>query len=230
LFLFQKRHGHNGPASTTPVPSQAGQLLIRSGIRALAALGAVLLLVTLTPVTAWWGRLLTVPWNDGSGDILIVLGGSLYEAPDQPPVAGPSTFLRSVHAVDLWRHHHYRHLIVAGAGGAAEVMQGFLVASGVPRDSIVLETASATTRENAIRVKDLLDRHPDWTGTLVVLTSDYHTLRARECFRRAGMKVTTVSAPDVSKRSLHWEARWDCLMDLGGETARLLYYKARGWI
>lgn len=71
-------------------------LLVGSG---LAGLGLLLILVTATPLVPWWTSLLAGPWQDPSGDVLIVLGGSLLEN----GVMGVSSYWRSTYAVLAWK-------------------------------------------------------------------------------------------------------------------------------
>ncbi|PYT27836.1 MAG: hypothetical protein DMG57_16965 [Acidobacteria bacterium] len=53
-----------------------GGKLFRGVRNVLALLGLVVVLVTFTPVTRWYGQRLAGPWCDTGGQVLIVLGGS----------------------------------------------------------------------------------------------------------------------------------------------------------
>ena len=65
-------------------------------------------------------------------------------------------------------------------------MRNFLVGSGVPAQSIAIETSSESTRGNAVAVALLLRQDP---GTKLLLTSDYHMFRASRAFAKAGVRV-----------------------------------------
>ncbi len=196
--------------------------LLRALRWVLAGLGLLMLVVTLTPLDYWWATGLAGNWNDASGDVLIVLGGSMLE----PNVLGLSSYWRSVYAVLAWRGGHFRTVVVSGKGPAGP-MRDFLVCQGVPAESILVENAAGSTRENALFTKRLLENVP---GRKVLLTSDYHMYRARRAFEKAGLAVTPVPFPDVRKRETTLPGRWPAFLDLMRETAKIAYYRLRGWI
>lgn len=75
----------------------------------------------------------------------------------------------------------------------ADVMADWLMARGVPRHALILETESLTTRENARKVAVILeDRRFQRIG---LVTSDFHMRRAAWLFRREGTLVTPFPAP-----------------------------------
>lgn len=75
----------------------------------------------------------------------------------------------------------------------ADVMADWLMARGVPRHALILETESLTTRENARKVAVILeDRGFQRIG---LVTSDFHMRRAAWLFRREGTSVTPFPAP-----------------------------------
>ena len=208
-----------------------GRELVRWMRRFFCAVGALMVLLTFTPLTEWAANLMSVAWqDDNSHGTLVVLGGSMYNLPDQTPIAGENTHLRCLHAVWLWKRNHYRRILVVGSGGASQIMQGFLMAHGVPREVIEQEPTSGTTRENAVAVRKYLADLAEAPSDIVLLTSDYHTYRASQCFRRVGLKVKTLGAPDILKRSLRWDARWTCFCELCSEATRIAYYRWQGWI
>jgi len=194
-------------------------------VRGLAAAGLVFLIISFTPLTAWWARALARPWEDPRGDVLIVLGGDRVD-----DMLGHSSYWRSVYAVWAYRQGGFRRVVVTGGpegAAVAEGMRDFLVTSGVPANAILVETASASTRENALRTAELLRAE---TGRRVLLTSDFHMYRAYRCFRRAGLDVSALPVPDALKRSTRWYRRWTAFVDLTVETAKLAHYWWRGWL
>src|SRR6266542_5533380 len=104
---------------------------IHAFIGLLAALGLLLVVVSVTPVTGWYARKLAGPWNDPKGDVLIVLGGSELT----PGMVGQSSYWRSVYALRAWREGGFRRVLLCGAGVAAD-MQQFLLFQGVPAPAI----------------------------------------------------------------------------------------------
>src|SRR5215831_2428513 len=88
--------------------------LWRIGVSVCAIVGFLLLLVTFTPVTLWWARKLAGPWNDPSGETLIVLGGAMME----DGLIGQTSYWRSVYTRLVYKEGGMRRIIVAG--GAAD--------------------------------------------------------------------------------------------------------------
>jgi uncharacterized SAM-binding protein YcdF (DUF218 family) len=206
-----------------PFPFRVGFRVLEAG---LAGLGLLLILVTVTPLVSWWAGVLAGPWDDPNGDVLIVLGGSLLEN----GLMGQSSYWRSVYALRAWRQGTFHRIVISGGPphySTAQPMRDFLESQGVPRDTIQIETQSTSTRENALRVAELLARVP---GRKVLLTSDYHTFRAYHAFKKAGLEVLPRPFPDVRKRANGWAGRWPAFLDLALESIKIGYYRARGWI
>jgi uncharacterized SAM-binding protein YcdF (DUF218 family) len=193
---------------------------------ALAGIGLLCVVVTATPLVSWWATVLAGPWDDPTGDILIVLAGSSLGG----GVIGESSYWRAIYAARAWREGGFRQVVVSGGPEAEPVAQGiadFLVAQGVPREAVETETRSRSTRENALHLGELLAGS---SLSKVLLTSDYHMFRAHRAFVRVGLEVRPRPYPDVRKRAVRWAGRWPAFLDLVGETAKIGYYWARGWI
>lgn len=193
----------------------------------LAAIGAVYMLATFTPLDGWWTHLLTGPIDDPKGDVLIVLGAEAF-----PDMIGHESYIRAVYGVRVWRRGSFRRIVISGGPGGAGIpvslpMRDFMIAAGVPASAITVETQSRSTHENAVRTKELLDHE---TGRMVLLTSDYHTFRAWHAFRKAGLKVESCSFPDAYKQIAGLSNRWSVFLTLLHETVGIGYYWARGWI
>jgi uncharacterized SAM-binding protein YcdF (DUF218 family) len=196
-------------------------------LSSLAALGSLFVVVTVTPLVSWWAGALAGPWEDPRGDVLIVLGGSILEG----GILGESSYWRSVYAVLVWREGGFRQVILSGGGpeGHAIVapMRDFLLCQGVPHGALRLETYSTSTRGNALYTRELLAGE---SGRKVLLTSDFHMFRAYRAFQKVGLDVVPRPYPDVRKRAARWMSRWPAFLDLAGETVKIGYYYARGWI
>ena len=213
-------------AKQSPRPTRGPLAAIgRILMRAAAALGLLVVLVTATPINDFLCRKLAGPWNDPKGDILIVLGGSVIEN----GVLDDTSYLRSRYAAEAYRQGGFRKLVAVGGGepAVAFAMQDFLRCQGIPPEAVVLEPKSLSTRENALFTKELLAGEP---GTKVLLTSDYHMLRAHRAFLKAGLMVEPRPIPDVGKRSTRWKGRWPACLDLLQEYGKIAYYRLRGWI
>ena len=203
------------------------QQIGRLTVRMLAGLGMVMMIVMLTPLVSWWGRILAGPWEDPTGDVLIVLGGSVQS----DGLMGESSYWRSVYAILTYRQGGFQTIVLSGGGSSGTPIVGpmkdFLRCHGIPADVIRLEPYSRDTRENAVYTRDMLAGMP---GRKVLLTSDYHMTRAYRAFRKAGLEVVPRPFPDVIKRAQRWQTRWSAFIDLTRETAALGYYFVRGWV
>lgn len=206
---------------------QAGSnRLIRLLVYFFSYLGFLMFTVTITPLVSWWGGELAGPWNDPKGDVLIVLGGSMGER----GILGGNSYLRAEYAILAFREGGFRLVVLSGGGAhrpVSEAMRDFLSCQGVPRDAVLTESASSSTRENALFTKQLVENAP---GKKVLMTSDFHMFRAYHVFRKAGLDVVPRPIPDVRKRGAEWKGRWPAFVDLVQETAKIGYYFVRGWI
>jgi len=209
--------------------------VIRAGIRllfiCLASLGALLLVVTFTPVVKMMAAAMAQEWHDGSGQVLVVLGGSML-VPGPGPMAtlGDDTYLRCVYAVWILRTERYRYVVVSGAEGLAANMARFLTQNGVPADLILQEDAARSTYQNALYTKLLLQKKygPERVPQVVVLTSEYHSWRARRTFKRCGLRTEMIPIPDIVKRSSSLKYRWTAGLTLLNELLKDGYYVVTG--
>jgi uncharacterized SAM-binding protein YcdF (DUF218 family) len=188
------------------------------------AAGALLLIVTFTPLTPWVARRLTTTWTDTDHGVLIVLSGNTVTGPY--PVIGVNSYWRAVHAIHAWRHGHFRTLLLCGAY-SGETIKPVLVANGIPENAILVEDRSTSTRENVLFSKPILAALP---GPFVLVTSDYHTYRASRCFAKENVRVETLPAPDILKRSNSLAPRWQAFWELCSEIGKIGYYRVKGWI
>jgi uncharacterized SAM-binding protein YcdF (DUF218 family) len=192
----------------------------------LAALGFSLVVVTVSPLVYWWATTLAGVWNDPSGEVLIVLGGSILD----DGTIGQSSYWRCVYAARSYQEGKFREVVLSGGGKPIPVvvpMREFLECRGIPGGVIRLETASTSTRESALYTKQLLH---GVTGRKVLLTSDYHMFRASRAFKKVGLEVLPRPFPDARKRAASWQGRWPAFLDLMTESAKIVYYFLRGWI
>jgi len=187
------------------------------------AAGVAVIVVTATPLVRWWGHALEGQWAETRGGQILIVPGADLTAPGVP---GPTSYWRSFYAVLEWRSGHYRKIVICGRG-VSPAMRDFVVASGVPKDAVITEERSTSTRENALFVASLLRGDP---GPDVLLSSDYHMFRAVRAFRRAGLQVIPEPFPDAQKRANSVPERWTVFCVLVGETAKIGYYKVRGWL
>lgn len=124
-------------------------------------------------------------------DVLIILSDDNFYAD------------RATRAAELFREGKAPTVVASGRrlrpnAGIAELMEHDLVERGVPRDNIVrLAHDGDSTREEAEALTRLVSERK-WRSAIVV-TSNYHTRRARYIFRRVfpqGIEVRVASAHD----------------------------------
>jgi uncharacterized SAM-binding protein YcdF (DUF218 family) len=154
--------------------------------------------------------------------VLIALGAGIIDE----EVLAQNSYWRSVYAWRAWRQGAFRKVVVSGKG-VAPLMRDFLVCHGVPAAAIQVENSSESTRASALEVHKLLEGEP---GKKVLLTSDYHMFRARAAFTKAGLQVAPRPFPDGLKRVNTPVERWGVFVELVRETAKVAYYRLRGWI
>lgn len=189
--------------------------------RMLMTLGLVALLVSVTPVDAWWAHAYAGRLDLPHGDVLIVLSA----ANDDDGFISYSSYWRARYALLAWNTGAFKTIVVSGGG--APGMRDFLLREGVPANALVAEGASTSTRENAVNTARLMQGMP---GKKVLLTSDFHMYRALRAFRKLGVSVTPAPAPDVIKRSKSPYLRIPAFETLVVESVKIVGYRLHGWI
>jgi uncharacterized SAM-binding protein YcdF (DUF218 family) len=136
---------------------------------------------------------------------------------------------RVTRAAELMREGKAPLVVASGRrlrpyAGIAELMQHDLIERGVPKEKILSFPQDAQdTREEAEALRNLA-LEKKWTGVLVV-TSNYHTRRARYIFRHVfppGVRVAVVSARDGDFDPQQWWEKRKSFKELTGELADLV--------
>lgn len=191
-------------------------------VRFLATIGLLFLLITFTPFVSWYAAQLARPWSSERGEAMVVLSA---EEPNSGVMA-VGTYWRCFMALVYYREHPYDRIVVSGKDSAPR-MRDFFVLNGVPADRILAENSATNTHENAEFTAPML---AGIQGPIVLITSDIHMFRARRCFAKAGVQVSTPAVPDVIKRAGSYSARLELFIGEVRETASIVYYWYRGWI
>lgn len=95
-------------------------------------------------------------------------------------------------------------LVLSGGQGAdevvseAEAMARYAERAGVPRERMVLEDRSTTTEENLRNSRALLASRGAEDARMVVVTSNYHALRAAQLTEQLGLDAEVVGARTAS--------------------------------
>lgn len=197
----------------------------------LAVIGAVFCVVTFTPLVKLLVEATEPEWYGGSGEVLVVLGGSmLVPGTGVDATLGQDTYLRCVYAVWVLERRSFHSVVVTGNSGLAEAMARFLTDHGVSASSILIENRAKSTYENALYTRQVLEtrygtgRIPD----VVILTSDYHAWRVRRAFEHVGLHARAIPVPDILKRFGSRLDRWPDFLLLLSEFSKDLAYEATG--
>jgi uncharacterized SAM-binding protein YcdF (DUF218 family) len=196
-------------------------------------LGLLVLAVSVTPLVSWAVPHLAVDWYDGDADVLVVLGGSMLRDGTGPQATlSYDSYLRCTYASWMLQSHRYTYVVLSGPDGVAETMADYLGARGAEPEQLLIENSARTTSQNAEFVKKILDHQPGLPPhpKIAILTSDYHSLRARLVFQHYGMPVRVIPVPDLSKRAGFPTQRWDAFLDLTEEVVKIGFYKLTGKI
>jgi uncharacterized SAM-binding protein YcdF (DUF218 family) len=176
--------------------------------------------VIATPVVSWWARAYAGPIERPTGDVLILLSA----AGDDRGGISYSSYWRAREAIFAWQTGGFKKIVISGGGPG---ILNFLIVEGIPREAIVAEWRSTSTRENGIETARLIQGIP---GKKVLLTSDFHMYRALHVFRKQGIEVTPMAVPDVLHSTEHWNGRFSAFETMLVESVKIIYYALRGWI
>ena len=140
-------------------------------------------------------------------------------------------------------YHLIKPDFVISSGGLFEVtenswpsgssMADALVGLGVPRDRIVVEDQSETTRREAVIIKELLAQRP--VDHVVLVTSSVHMRRSVGTFRAVGLPTI----PAIAHETPSFDRMWERLIPsdkgleesgmVAHEVMGLVVYRLRGW-
>ncbi|MCB9894440.1 MAG: YdcF family protein [Planctomycetes bacterium] len=123
--------------------------------------------------------------SDAKADCIVVPGAAVWRN------RTPSDALeyRLEKAAFLYREGRAPWVVVTGGGvgnyAEGEVMCDWLIGHGVPRDAIVVENQSSTTRDSGLNVARLMHAR-GWKSALVV-SQWFHVARTRLCLEQEGV-------------------------------------------
>ena len=103
-------------------------------------------------------------------------------------------------AIEIYNRCHKKPFLIPSGGqgsdeklSEAEAMTNYLISKGIPRECILPEDKSATTRENLLNSKAIIDSRPGGKKTALV-SSNYHIYRCLRIARDAGLTCTGIGA------------------------------------
>lgn len=189
-------------------------------------------------------------------EVAVVLGGATRPPlPPRPMAEVRESGDRLLYAAQLYHQGKVRYLLLSGGTIAwlesdgsdpeAETMADLLVAMGVPRDALWLETASRNTYENALYTRPILEEAG--VERVLLVTSALHMPRSMRIFARQGIDAipapTDFRVADAEWRYLReappaaqpfiWLPNVDSLeltTDALKEYIGIVVYRLRGWL
>lgn len=198
-------------------PGEHGRILLKLIILLFFLLVCFLLFLVRRPILRFTAEAWIVEDSFDKADALIVLGDDNFYAD------------RATRAVQLFREGKAPLVVASGRrlrpnAGVAELIEHDLIERGVPKDKIVRFThdADSTLEEAEALTKLVRDRK---FRSVIVVTSNYHTRRARYIFRRVfpqGMKVSVASARDGDFEPEHWWEKRKSIKELTREMAGMV--------
>ncbi|MCP3869384.1 MAG: YdcF family protein [Gammaproteobacteria bacterium] len=222
----------------------------RRGVSALllGGLGVSVLWISAMPATSRYLRSpLEAPFpplsveETSHADAIVVLGGAVGEIDYSRSLFSLSDASdRVLHGLRLYKAGRAPLLILSGGSAPgvvpeAEVMVQILAELGVPRGSMLSETKSRNTYENAVYTRELMrDRGIE---RVLLVTSAFHMGRALATFRSQGIDAIP-AATDYDRLAkaheiLNWlpdaKALYRTTLVLK-EYLGMLVYRLRGWI
>jgi len=161
-------------------------------------------------------------------DAIVVLGAWISPS----GMLSLESLRRTNRGIELYRRGLAPTLVLLGGGHGggsteADVRAEQARLHGVPAQAILTETRVHTTREEAVRVKALLQSRG--ARTILLVTSAGHLARARPLFERAGFEVHPAPS-DTFVESDSPEARLELMRVLVKEFFGWLFYRVAGYI
>jgi uncharacterized SAM-binding protein YcdF (DUF218 family) len=184
-----------------------------------ALLGAGGLALFHRPLLTGYARLFRVDDPSPSDAIILLLGGSTHR-PDK--------------AAELYRQGLAPRILLGREpenpffpDDRSARIKTYLQGLGVPGDAIeILPGVVTSTRDEALRVREYLARHP--ARRLTVVTTAFHTRRARWIFRRVladlNVDVRAAAATDPDFNESNWYRTEEGLILYINETIKSIYY------
>jgi uncharacterized SAM-binding protein YcdF (DUF218 family) len=154
---------------------------------------------------------ITQPFDVG----IILTGGMILNKESTPTEIFPDkTADRFIQPLRLYKAGKLKKILISGGITDLKIIREdvtnetlkvaqLLEELGVKKEDILLETKARNTRENALYSIKILKKNPQLGNHYVLFTSAFHLRRAKECFEKAGLKVTPFGTAYYAKaRSL----------------------------
>ncbi len=205
-----------------------------------------------TPLTAWMLTKLEQPytirdWDSVSElDAVVCLGGGMFPHPSEVlGITANDAFDRYLTAIDLVQTGKANHLVFGGSDylingevtSEGKLLNDWRKRWGLNAGEVHFLDNSSTTRDEALRVSELMDTK-NWTSVYLV-TSAWHMRRAEAVFLKHGVNVKPIGCDFKGLRNFSDKRQWKLFPQSGGfksfhqfihEIVGYHYYQLRGWI
>jgi uncharacterized SAM-binding protein YcdF (DUF218 family) len=180
-------------------PADRGGIFFRLLFLIFLAIFAFVIYLARYPILRFAGNFWVVDESPQASDTIVVLSDDDYEA------------VRASRAADVYRASWAPRIVASGRtlrpyASIAELMQRDLTDRGVPATAVVrFPNRARNTLDEAGAVSEFLVTH-GWKK-IIVVTSNYHTRRARFIYERAlapGAELRIVAAPDPAYDPNSW--------------------------
>ena len=198
-------------------PHESGRILLKLIVLLFVVILCALLYIARRPILRSIGETLIVEDEFNKSDVIMVLSGDNFYAD------------RATRAAELFREGKAPLVVASGRrlrpnAGIAELMEHDLIERGVPKDKIVRFAHDADSTLEEAEELARLAKVRKWRSAIVV-TSNYHTRRARYIFRRVfpqGMDLRIASARDGDFDSQRWWEKRKSIKELTREFAGMV--------
>jgi uncharacterized SAM-binding protein YcdF (DUF218 family)/lysophospholipase L1-like esterase len=204
----------------------AGARPFRTGlICGIALLVGLRLLINETSLADRLVAPLAIADGTGPADLIVVAGAGVVGV-CEPNV---NALRRTMLAVASWKERRAPAILFTGGRAAdascaiSRVMADFARTLGVPDGSLLLETTSRSTRQNAEHSLPIL--RGLGVRRLILVTDRLHLRRASAAFEHFGFEVIGTSVPVYGGHP----DNVSMVLAAAREVVALLYYGARGW-
>ncbi|MBQ3864467.1 MAG: YdcF family protein [Clostridia bacterium] len=168
---------------------------------ALLTLFYVVLIGVLLVAAAFTGivigeKKVTDPYDVGDSDVIIILGAAVHG-----DTASPTLACRLEKGYELFEQNHASNFILCGGQGEgediseAQCMKNMLLEYGVPAPNIYLDETSTDTWQNLTNAKAIMEENG--FDHCIIVTSDYHLLRAYATAKVFDMKFEGAAAKTI---------------------------------
>lgn len=206
-------------------PGEAGRIFLNLIILICLAIFCALFYLVRRPILRLAAEAWIVEDPLDKADALIVLGDDNFYAD------------RATRGAQLFREGKAPVIVASGRrlrpnAGIAELMEHDLIERGVPREKIVRFVHDADSTVEEAQALTRLAKEKKWHSVIVV-TSNFHTRRARYIFRRVfpqGVEVRIASARDGDFDPEHWWEKRKSTKELTKEFAGMVvtWWELRG--